>query len=225
MNKQEDIFKKLREINIAPFVKQKQNGKMNYLSWAVAWRLVIELFPDSTYELIEFTDEMPCKVTPFGIFVKTTVTIGGLARSMTLPVLDGANKSLKLEASSYKAKDYQTKKMVDKPIEAVTAFDVNKAQMRCLVKNLAVFGLGLDLYIGMDLPADLQLEQHEEEKQDNKVENKAVTGKDVAQLAQQKGIELEAICKGYKKNALVDFTEEELLKAYNQLRTKADAKK
>lgn len=221
----EDIFKKLRAVDIRPFVKQKQNGKMNYLSWAVAWRLVIELFPDSTYELVEFADEMPCKVTPFGIFVKTNVTIGGITRTMTLPVLDGSNKSLKLEASSYKAKDYQTKQMIDKPIEAVTAFDVNKAQMRCLVKNLSVFGLGLDLYIGMDLPADLQLEQHEEDKQESKIENRAVTGKDVAKLAQEKGIELEAICKGYKKNALVDFSEEELLKAYNQLRTKPDIKK
>ena len=217
MDKQEDIFKKLREANIAPLVKQKQNGKMNYLSWASAWRLVIELFPDTTYEIVEFADEMPCKVTPFGIFVKTTITMGGITRSMTLPVLDGANKSLKLEASSYKAKDYQTKKMIDKPIEAVTAFDVNKAQMRCLVKNLAVFGLGLDLYIGMDLPADLQQEQHEEQTQENKVENKAVTGKDVAQLAQQKGIDLGVVCSSYGKKQLVELTEAELLKAYSRL--------
>ena len=30
-------------------------------------------------------------------------------------------------------------------------FDINKALMRCLVKNLAVFGLGISLYIGDDL--------------------------------------------------------------------------
>ncbi len=31
-------------------------------------------------------------------------------------------------------------------------FDINKALMRCLVKNLAMFGLGLYIYSGEDLP-------------------------------------------------------------------------
>ena len=31
-------------------------------------------------------------------------------------------------------------------------FDVNKTIMRCLVKNLAMFGLGLYIYAGEDLP-------------------------------------------------------------------------
>ena len=33
-------------------------------------------------------------------------------------------------------------------------FDVNKTIMRCLVKNLAMFGLGLYVYAGEDLPND-----------------------------------------------------------------------
>ena len=32
-------------------------------------------------------------------------------------------------------------------------FDINTAIMRCLVKNLAMFGLGLYIYAGEDLPA------------------------------------------------------------------------
>ena len=39
-------------------------------------------------------------------------------------------------------------------------FDVNKTIMRCLVKNLAMFGLGLYIYSGEDLP-DLTEEQKE----------------------------------------------------------------
>jgi hypothetical protein len=31
-------------------------------------------------------------------------------------------------------------------------FDINKTVMRCLVKNMAMFGLGLYLYKGEDLP-------------------------------------------------------------------------
>ena len=33
-------------------------------------------------------------------------------------------------------------------------FDVNKTIMRCLVKNLAMFGLGLYIYAGEDLPEE-----------------------------------------------------------------------
>jgi hypothetical protein len=31
-------------------------------------------------------------------------------------------------------------------------FDINKTLMRCLVKNLAMFGLGIYIYAGEDLP-------------------------------------------------------------------------
>jgi hypothetical protein len=33
-------------------------------------------------------------------------------------------------------------------------FDINTAIMRCLVKNLAMFGLGLYIYAGEDLPEE-----------------------------------------------------------------------
>ena len=41
-------------------------------------------------------------------------------------------------------------------------FDVNKAIMRCLVKNLAMFGLGLYVYAGEDLPEDAALQPEAE---------------------------------------------------------------
>ena len=39
-----------------------------------------------------------------------------------------------------------------KTVEQASMFDVNKTIMRCLVKNLAMFGLGLYIYAGEDLP-------------------------------------------------------------------------
>ena len=183
---------------------------MNYLSWAVAWRLVIELYPAATYELKTFDEGMPCKMIPFvGSFVSTSVTIENVTREMTLPVLDGANKSLREKEYTYKAK------YAEKTVEAINAFDINKAQMRCLVKNLSVFGLGLDLYIGYDLPPDLGLDVKD-------ADTATITGKDVAKLAAKKGILLTAICSGYKKEQLKDFTEEELILTYKQLETKPD---
>ena len=44
--------------------------------------------------------------------------------------------------------------MEERTVEAASMFDANKAIMRCLVKNLAMFGLGLYVYAGEDLPED-----------------------------------------------------------------------
>ena len=40
----------------------------------------------------------------------------------------------------------------EKEVESATSFDINKTMMRCLVKNLAMFGLGIYIYAGEDLP-------------------------------------------------------------------------
>ena len=82
---------------------------------------------------------------------------------MWLPVLDGANKAMKAAPYTYTTPkwDYnpQTRRrekigMEERTVEAASMFDVNKAIMRCLVKNLAMFGLGLYVYAGEDLPED-----------------------------------------------------------------------
>ena len=65
---------------------------------------------------------------------------------MHLPVLDGANASMKAEKYTYSTK-YK-----DKDCEAASMFDINTAIMRCLTKNLAMFGLGLYIYAGEDIP-------------------------------------------------------------------------
>ena len=85
-----------------------------------------------------------------GYMVYTTVTAGGLTYEMWLPVMDGANKAMKDEPYTYATK------YGDKTVEAMTMFDVNKTVMRCLVKNLSMFGLGLYIYSGEDLPQDIR---------------------------------------------------------------------
>ena len=47
--------------------------------------------------------------------------------------------------------------MKEKVCSKATMFDINKTIMRCLVKNIAMFGLGLYLYAGEDLPDTLPL--------------------------------------------------------------------
>ena len=83
---------------------------------------------------------------------------------MWLPVMDGANRALKRTPYQIKVKDNKGV-WSEKNIPAATMFDINKTIMRCLVKNLAMFGLGLCLYAGEDLPID-------EDKQSKVVEQK-----------------------------------------------------
>jgi hypothetical protein len=71
---------------------------------------------------------------------------------MWLPVMDGRNKAMKAEPYTYTVRDFKTKQQVEKTVEAFTMFDVNKTIMRCLVKNLAMFGLAIYIYAGEDLP-------------------------------------------------------------------------
>ena len=65
---------------------------------------------------------------------------------MWLPVMDSNNRAMKSEAYTVRTK---YKEIV---VQSATMFDVNKTIMRCLVKNLAMFGLGLYIYAGEDLP-------------------------------------------------------------------------
>ena len=78
--------------------------------------------------------------------VFTTVTIENETKEMWLPVMDGNNKAMKTEPYTYKTR------YGEKRVEAASMFDINKTIMRCLVKNLAMFGLGLYIYSGEDLP-------------------------------------------------------------------------
>lgn len=48
--------------------------------------------------------------------------------------------------------------------------DMNKTVMRCLVKNMSIFGLGLNIYAGSDLP-DFNIEPEEEKPRATKKRN------------------------------------------------------
>lgn len=142
------VFDTLNSVNVNEHTEVKDTGgvKLTYLSWAWAWAEVKKKFPGATYEIIKFNG-IPYVYDPnTGYMVYTTVTIGGITHEMWLPVMDGNNKAMKAEPYQVQTK-YKTI-----TVNAATMFDVNKAIMRCLTKNLAMFGLGLYIYAGEDLP-------------------------------------------------------------------------
>jgi hypothetical protein len=150
------VFETLSAINCNDHTEQK-NG-LTYLSWAWAWGIVKSYYPSANYEVVEYgtSEEVGYVSRPYlhdpnlGYLVTTKVTIDGETIPMSLPVMDGANKAQKHMAYSYKTK------YGEKSVEAATMFDINTAIMRCLTKNLAMFGLGHYIYAGEDLPKSVE---------------------------------------------------------------------
>lgn len=146
----ENIFLNLNAVNVNPYVEKKKTGstELSYLSWAWAWKAVKERYPDATYRILKFENNLPYVFDEnTGYMVFTEVTIDGITHEMWLPVMDNSNKAMKSESYTY---DTRNKKGIT--VEKASMFDVNKTIMRCLVKNLAMFGLGLYIYAGEDLP-------------------------------------------------------------------------
>lgn len=139
MEKKKSVFERLSAINVNGHVEKKDN--LTYLSWAWAWSVTKKECPDASYKVLDtdYDDDL-------GFMCHTTVSIEGETLEMWLPVMDGKNKSMKKKPYTY------TTKYGEKQVDPATTFDINKTIMRCLVKNLAMFGLGIYIYAGEDLP-------------------------------------------------------------------------
>lgn len=145
-----NVFETLSQINVNDMVDKKKTGgtTSTYLSWASAFQIAKQNYPDLEYE-IERNPEtgMPYWYDPLtGYMVFTKVTISSQTHEMWLPVMDSTNHAMKAEPYEVQTK---YKKFT---VPAATMCDINKAIMRCLVKNLSMFGLGLYIYRCEGLP-------------------------------------------------------------------------
>lgn len=144
-------FEELLQLNVNDKV-EKKNG-LSYLSWSYAVAEFTKAYPDFKYEIKTFNNLPYMYDENTGYMVFTSITADGQTKEMFLPVMDNNNKAMKNKPYTYKTS------YGEKTVASATMFDVNKAIMRCLVKNMAMFGLGLYIYNGDDLP-----EQTKEEK-------------------------------------------------------------
>ena len=161
-----DLFRELVQVNVNDYVEQK-NG-LNYLSWANAIQEICKRHNEQfEYEIEKFGENKLPYVYDDGVgfMVFTNITMFGQKREMWLPVMDNNNNAMLKEPYSYQVKKYEYNPATgkkefmgnydEKLVGKATMFDINKTIMRCLVKNLAMFGLGLYIYAGEDLPIEL----------------------------------------------------------------------
>lgn len=147
------VFSRLFKVDVSKNVEKKSAGygkELSYLSWTFAWSNVKLRYPDANYEIVKFENGLPYVYDEkTGYMVFTKVTIEGTTHEMWLPVMDSHNEAMLDHQYTKQYKNSSVK------IEPATMFDINKTIMRCLVKNLAMFGLGLYIYAGEDLPVDI----------------------------------------------------------------------
>ena len=130
MGNTKSTFKELTSINVKDKVEKK--GRFDYLSWAYAWAIVKDKYPDSNRTVYEsehtglnyFSDGSTA-------YVKVGITIDGTEHIDYLPIMGHNNQSLS--------------------IDKITSFAVNKTIQRSTVKAIAMHGLGLSLWAGEDL--------------------------------------------------------------------------
>jgi hypothetical protein len=129
----DSIFAKLYKIDVSSKLEKKAG--LSYLSWAWAWQEVLKVDPTATWRVNTYGmpgAEMPCMFIGNSAMVHVTVTINGLSRDCMLPVMDNRNKA----------------------IANPDARQISDSIMRCMVKAVAMHGLGLFVYAGEDLPEE-----------------------------------------------------------------------
>jgi hypothetical protein len=145
----------------------------------------MEHYPDSTYAFCPpiFLDNETCEV-------HVSVTVEGKTHSMFLPVMDNRNKSIANPSTR----------------------DISDARMRCLVKAIAMHGLGIYIYAGEDLPSAVQ---------DAPIDsNQAAQLKALLEITES---DVEKFCKVFKCSTVDQMKAVQFDQALSALKRKADA--
>ena len=132
----DNYFARLNQVNVSEHIERK--GSFAYLSWPYAVAQLRLADPAATWEVVRF-ENLPYLKTEVGYFVEVAVTVQGVRLTQIHPVLDSKNR----------------------PILEPSSFDINTSIQRCLVKAIALHGLGLYIYAGEDLPVTERSEEPE----------------------------------------------------------------
>lgn len=179
-------FRELYSIDCSAHVENK--GGFSYLSWPFAVRALRSRCPDANWEVKRFgAEQVPYQKTEVGYFVEVAVTVEGVTLSQIHPVLDNRNK----------------------PITQPSPFDINSSIQRCLVKAIALHGLGLSIYGGEDVPRP----------EDVEVPRPINSAKlaEIERAIEDLGGSKDAFCKALRVKDLSEITEGKVLEQANKM--------
>ena len=120
----------LKAVDVVEKKMVEKKNNLSYISWAMAWSALCDIYPDATFEKHCNEQGFPYFKDEQGwCFTKVTVIVNGKSITEMLPVLNNYNKPIKNPDSS----------------------DVNTSLQRCLAKAVALHGLGVHVYSGEDI--------------------------------------------------------------------------
>ena len=180
------VWADLSAINVNEHIQKK--GNLSYLSWTWAWSTLMSKYPESYYV---FDDR---KQEDGSMMVECVLTIHEdeevATRTMWLPVMDHRNKSI-----------------INPDTRAVS-----DTRMRCLVKCLAMFGLGFYIYAGEDIP------QAEKEAQDQPIYQ--AQAQRLNEMLDYSGADVEKFLKHYGIQSVSELPQSHHEQAYKALAQK-----
>lgn len=188
-----NIWKTLSAINVNDHIEKK--GNLSYLSWAWAWEQLMSNYADSYY----FFEEKDFADGSKEVICILTIHQGedSVCRQMWLPVMDHRNKA----------------------IINPDARQVSDAKMRCLVKTMAMFGLGHYIYAGEDIPA---AEKDRKERDEEMAVISDDQAKELNMLAKECLQDMEKFCEFYQIACLELLPAAKYQQAYDLLKQKVD---
>lgn len=196
-----EVFEKLYEMDIIKNIEKDYKG-LNYLSWATAYKLAMEQDPLMTYEVLTADDGLPFFSRGDIHIIKTKVTMFGETKEMFLPIMDNKHNA------------------VSKP----NSRQVGDNIMRCLAKNIAMFGIGLPLYVGEDLKDIVKKEPKKEDTEEAR--KKGIEMINDFCHTQERIIERDKLIKeDFNKTKIEELTVEELRSLYKVLKVMFTEKK
>jgi len=183
------IWADLSAINVNEHVQKK--GNLSYLSWTWAWSTLMSKYPESYYI---FDDR---KLDDGSMMVECVLTVHDgeevATRTMWLPVMDHKNKAI-----------------INPDTRAVS-----DTRMRCLVKCLAMFGLGFYIYAGEDIPTA------EKEAQSQPIDK--AQAKRLSEMLDYSGSDVQKFLNFYKIDSVSELPQSHHEQAYNMLSKKISA--
>tara|TARA_R100001086_G_scaffold186439_2_gene104554 strand:+ start:3927 stop:4691 length:765 start_codon:yes stop_codon:yes gene_type:complete len=145
-----DIWKTLSAVNVNEHTESKAVGDrtLTYLSWAWAWTVMMEHYPQLSVKWHGMTDSD-------GVTRDITTYPGGTASvCCSVRIGESVKREMWLPVMNYK----------NQAVTNPDSFAINTAKMRCLTKCFALLGLGAYIYAGEDLPPTPTVEVKEAKK-------------------------------------------------------------
>lgn len=180
------VWADLSAINVNEHVQKK--GNLSYLSWSWAWSTLMSKYPEAYYV---FQDQAQADGS---VMVECVLTIHEgeevATRTMWLPVMDHRNKAI-----------------INPDARAIS-----DSRMRCLVKCMAMFGLGFYIYAGEDIPSA------EKETLDQPIDQ--AQAQRLNEMLDYSGSDVAKFLSFYKINSVAELPKSHHEQAYNMLAKK-----